>query len=401
MIIKRPLRFDMPNPKRSKVEEPCYEEVEYEYGLIPKNRKTIPYSSFDKRGGFEDTSSGSGSWSSDGSLCAGEVESNLALLKNRSFEKSRPPLLKSSRGRVQMLPSRLSDSVMDVLNNRDDKPEELDTNFGNVGTIEYRKKFGTRRCRYSELGFVENDSRYESSKRYPCREKDKDKEVGCVGLNNFDRRNYNRKQLVSHGSLMSLGDVNSAALTENKEYISGYGYNGLRKLREERSVKKKDVYRPEDFALGDLVWAKCGKRFPTWPAVVIDPILEAPESVLSCCLPGALCVMFFGFSKNGKQRDYAWVKQGMIFPFSEFSERFRGQTQMYKCKLIDFQMALEEAIVAENGFHETKNKTALLACRETHPSGIHHTSSSSEDREFSSQKQVSLLAAFVFLLMVK
>ncbi|XP_038709358.1 histone-lysine N-methyltransferase ATX3-like [Tripterygium wilfordii] len=387
MITKRPLRFDMPNPKRCKVEEPCHEEVEYEYGLIPKNRKTIAYSSIDKHGGFEDSSSGSGSWSAEGSLWASEVESKSAFLKNRSFEKSRPPLLKPSRGRVQMLPSRLSDSVIDVLNNRDDELNELDTSFGKVGSIENRKKFGKRRCRYSELGFVENSSRFESSKPYPCCEKDHDREVGCVGFNKFYSRKYSRKRSVSRGSLMSIGDVNSSALIENKEYMSGYRYNGLQKLREERSVKKKDSYRPEDFALGDLVWAKCGKRFPAWPAVVIDPILEAPESVLRCCVPGALCVMFFGFSKNGKQRDYAWVKQGMIFPFSEFSDRFGGQTQMYKCKLSDFHLALEEAIMAENGFHETENEIAFLDCRESHPSGIHGASNSSEDREFLSQNQ--------------
>ncbi|MCI29659.1 histone-lysine N-methyltransferase ATX3-like, partial [Trifolium medium] len=96
-----------------------------------------------------------------------------------------------------------------------------------------------------------------------------------------------------------------------------------------------------------------GKRYPAWPAVVIDPMSQAPYSVLNCFVPDALCVMFYGYSKNGTQRDYAWVKQGMIFPFSEFLNRFQGQTQLYKSKPSDFQMALEEAKLAEDGILES------------------------------------------------
>jgi len=70
----------------------------------------------------------------------------------------------------------------------------------------------------------------------------------------------------------------------------------------EGNGKKKDIFKLDDFILGDIVWAKCGKKHPAWPAIVIDPLLQAPKSVLSCCVPGALCVMFFGYSKNGKQR---------------------------------------------------------------------------------------------------
>nr|XP_043620839.1 histone-lysine N-methyltransferase ATX3 isoform X2 [Erigeron canadensis] len=98
----------------------------------------------------------------------------------------------------------------------------------------------------------------------------------------------------------------------------------------------------QDFLAGDIVWAKCSNRYPAWPAIVIDPIHEAPKAVLNACVPGTVCVMFYGYSKKG-QRDYAWVKDGMIFPFLECMESFQGQTQLYGCKPDDFRAAIEEA----------------------------------------------------------
>ncbi|KAH9331428.1 hypothetical protein KI387_003536, partial [Taxus chinensis] len=117
-------------------------------------------------------------------------------------------------------------------------------------------------------------------------------------------------------------------------------------------VAAKDLHPLEEFDLSDIVWAKSGKRKdPAWPAIVIDPIREAPDKVLSDCVPGRLCVMFFGHSSGKeKERDYGWVRQGMIFPFMEYLERFQGQTQLNKSKPSDFKMAIEEAILAEYGF---------------------------------------------------
>ncbi|KAL1350369.1 hypothetical protein HN51_014460 [Arachis hypogaea] len=133
--------------------------------------------------------------------------------------------------------------------------------------------------------------------------------------------------------------------------------NGIRSTLLKTEIncrKRKDVYKLDEFVLGDIVWAKCGKSYPPWPALVIDPLLQAPKSVLSRCIPGAICVMFFGYSKSGKQRDYAWAKQGMLFPFLEFMDRFQGQTQLYKSKISEFQMAMEEAMLAEDGILDTQ-----------------------------------------------
>lgn len=80
---------------------------------------------------------------------------------------------------------------------------------------------------------------------------------------------------------------------------SGLSFDGADEKINGNVGRRKDVYRLEEFTLGDIVWAKCGKRFPAWPGVVIDPLSEAPQSVIDCCVPDTLCVMFFGYSKNG------------------------------------------------------------------------------------------------------
>lgn len=151
--------------------------------------------------------------------------------------------------------------------------------------------------------------------------------------------------------------------------------------------RRREVYKPEDFALGDIVWAKCGKRYPAWPAVVIDPVLEAPDSVLSCCVPGALCVMYFGYSKNGTLRDYAWVKQGMAFPFLKFMDRFQGQTRLYKSKPSDFRMALEEAMLAEDGVLESHLGGEGVTDVEAHPDGLMEVTGSYVEEEYYEQDQ--------------
>jgi hypothetical protein len=70
------------------------------------------------------------------------------------------------------------------------------------------------------------------------------------------------------------------------------------------TVTVPDVHSLEGFDLGEIVWAKSGKRNdPVWPAKVIDPIREAPGLVRKLSLPNRLCVMFYGPSlSKGKQR---------------------------------------------------------------------------------------------------
>lgn len=53
---------------------------------------------------------------------------------------------------------------------------------------------------------------------------------------------------------------------------------------------------------------------------------------------------------------------------------------MYKYKLSDFQVALEEAILAESGFLDTDGGTAQLAFPEAHPRRFQEASGSSQDQ---------------------
>eukprot|EP00258_Populus_trichocarpa_P011756 XP_002320864.3 histone-lysine N-methyltransferase ATX3 isoform X3 [Populus trichocarpa] len=346
------------------------EEENFEYALIPKKRKLNGYNSnpMGMYSEFDDFSSGPGSFCSVGSYWANEAQSySKKRLKNQSLASSRKPISRSYRGRVQILPSRFNDSVVDMWKNEECRIDDTDLEIGD-GEFVDSEDFYSEKYRYnSKFGFG-------SSHSYPFYGIEGHGQVGQFGCNNFHYRKGSNKKFLSSGNPLIEDGV-----------VPRYGYTGLDKLRRERAKKKKDVYRPEDFALGDIVWAKCGKRYPWWPAVVIDPILKAPDAVLSCCVPGALCVMFYGYSKNGTQRDYAWVKQGMIFPFAEFMDRFQVQTQMFKCKLSDFQAALEEAILAESA--GMGSISAEIPYPEAYPTRLQEASCSSQDLDFYTQQQ--------------
>ncbi|GER37916.1 histone-lysine N-methyltransferase ATX4 [Striga asiatica] len=118
-------------------------------------------------------------------------------------------------------------------------------------------------------------------------------------------------------------------------------------LEVENSDEMKEIERKRcNFVKGDVVWAKY-KNFPTWPAIVIDPNLQAPQQVLKAQLQSTICVMFYGYSRSG-QREYAWIKAEMIFPFLEYKDSFQGQTKLYGSKSSNFKMAIQEAISAIN-----------------------------------------------------
>ncbi|TVU22885.1 hypothetical protein EJB05_32606 [Eragrostis curvula] len=165
-------------------------------------------------------------------------------------------------------------------------------------------------------------------------------------------RNISRSVSAASGSVVT--SVSNAATDSGAA-----GNGGLEerpvvvecKPKRENGEKKDDFYWPEDFVLGDVVWARSGKKCPAWPALVIDPLQHAPEVVLNSCIPGALCVMFFGHSASGHSRDYGWVKQGMIFPFVDYLDRFQGQS-LYKIRATRFRAAIEEGFLAERGFFD-------------------------------------------------
>lgn len=115
-------------------------------------------------------------------------------------------------------------------------------------------------------------------------------------------RNINKSGSTSGSVLTSVsnagsdgGDAADGGLEEKPAVVEC-------KPKRESVDKKDDFYWPEDFVLGDVVWAKSGKKCPVWPALVIDPLQHAPEVVLNSCVAGALCVMFFGYSGAGHNR---------------------------------------------------------------------------------------------------
>lgn len=119
------------------------------------------------------------------------------------------------------------------------------------------------------------------------------------------------------------------------------------------------------------------------------------------------------------------MKQGMIYPFAEFLDRcvvayyfrrlyvfllnikyhdqifslfirFKGQKQLHKSKPIDFQMAIEEALLAEDGYVDASVGSMLMALREADVSGMPDASTSNQDLEYYSEKVTFFRIDFVF-----
>ncbi|KAG6575299.1 Histone-lysine N-methyltransferase ATX3, partial [Cucurbita argyrosperma subsp. sororia] len=373
------MKFQTPNLKRCKLEEP--DSADYMYSVNSKKRRTDGYYSCGLQPEVEDFSTGSGSWYNDGFYWGDEFERSSNQLNgqrvlNRSIKKLRPPLLKSSRGRIQMLPSRFSDSVLHVWKNEgskvdftDSSTEEDEDGVSAEPRIRNKGLALSKQQRWKDNYRLKN-SEWDSPGKS---EEAEEKEGGFVGFSNLNGSGY-----FSSKTVLPL---------EEEQKPTRLTYTCAK--TDTNSERRKHIYKPEEFALGDLVWAKCGKRYPAWPAVVIDPLLQAPEAVLKSCVPGSICVMFFGYSKNGTQRDYAWAKQGMIYPFVEFLERFKGQKQLYKSKPSDFQLAMEEAILAEDGFVDAGVGSTLMSLQEADVSELPDASTSNQDLEYYSEKKVA------------
>ncbi|KAK9279386.1 hypothetical protein L1049_013065 [Liquidambar formosana] len=390
MIIKRTMKFELPDFQRCKLEEITSEDDAC--STNPKRRRTDGHCSVYMNGEANDYGSIAGSWCTEVSY-SGEVESNSSEKKrgrDRSIEGlRRPSLLRTSRGRIQVTPSRFNDSVLlDPRKKENSEVEDFESSFDNDELIVRKSEridlerpnsggeLFKKRRKLEKFGFG-------NSKLHPFRGQVDEGQMGCIGLKNFETKRCSS----SHSSLTSSYNTNSPSLIKTEEYFGSSNVTKTERLMKEKAEVRKDFYRPEDFVAGDIVWAKSGRRYPAWPAIVIDPMLQAPATVLSCCVPDAICVMYFGYSKNGTQRDYAWVKQGMIFPFLEYMDRFQGQTQLYKSKPSDFRMAIEEAFLGEHGFLDTSCGTGRIAYPEAIPSGAEEATGSNQDQECPSQLQ--------------
>ncbi|XP_010266518.1 PREDICTED: histone-lysine N-methyltransferase ATX4-like isoform X2 [Nelumbo nucifera] len=432
MIIKRNLKTKMPNLKRCRAEKLGYEEDEtlrnakkrkeneyYPLDLLGEVAAGIlPFTGYGLQRGFRDDgeefSSVAASWCTELSSYPAEAESvskrrDGLNAKIQNAEAFRPPLVKTSRGRVQVLPSRFNDSVLHPWKKEKTKSSVLETGFDTEAAVPKNDKFSFKSLKFDtrlnkkqrkqdkfghystkytrlfaeECQEEEDEEEEEEEEEEVEEEEEEEEEMGYSVSKNFDIR----KNPSSRSSLTSLHEApveveRFPALEELKELE----LTGEYKPTKENSEKRKGFYRPEDFVLGDIVWAKSGKRYPAWPAIVIDPMSQAPETVLNSCVAGAICVMFFGYSRNRKEREYAWVKHGMIFPFIDYLDRFQGQTQLYKSKPSDFRMAIEEAFLAEHGFMEVPAEDMnVVAGQPTYdqsiPRGVQEATGSNEDQE--------------------
>ncbi|KAG5031527.1 hypothetical protein JHK82_015131 [Glycine max] len=352
MIIKRNLKSQMPSLKRVKLGDSVGENDECSYAR--KKRKTnngyyplnllgdvaagvIPVSFHGLLGAAGVVEKGfSAAW------CNG-VESNVknevVVEVKKKNEVQRPPLVRTSRGRVQVLPSRFNDSVIDNWR------KESKSSSGGLRDCDYDEEF---ECKKEKFSFKAPKVCNNNQKKGKSEEKTGSKARKYSALcNSFERS----KCLSSPGDgSLALRHSGAAAVEEDDEKgrfleVEKVGLMGLKE-------KRNGLFGPEDFYAGDIVWAKAGRKEPFWPAIVIDPMTQAPELVLRSCIADAACVMFLGYAGNEDQRDYAWVNHGMIFPFMDYVDRFQGQSELSYYTPSDFQMAIEEAFLAERGFTE-------------------------------------------------
>ncbi|VAH77986.1 unnamed protein product [Triticum turgidum subsp. durum] len=246
---------------------------------------------------------------------------------------TRPPVVRTSRGRAQVLPSRFNDSVL-IDPWKKEKPAKPPAPPKVEQLVPKSKPLcrkGAILDRTSALSEVDED---EEAQRYRA-------------CQNFVA---SRKYSMSLSALTSLHD----------EPYSGYHRNELmededEEAEEDLQAQKEDLHWSTEFLYGDIVWARLGKRQPAWPGVVVDPARQAAADAMPPQPRGGavLCVMLFGWrAEFSDEKKYVWVRQGGIFPFVDYIDQFQGQTDLSSLKPGDFQRALEEAFLADQGFSE-------------------------------------------------
>ncbi|XP_061345692.1 histone-lysine N-methyltransferase ATX4-like isoform X2 [Gastrolobium bilobum] len=362
MIIKRNLKSQMPSLKRCKLGDPMGEDDECSYarkkkktngyyplnllgevaaGIIPGNFHGLLSAGVSEKGL-------SASWCTQVPCSPGEVESNSKsdAIRAKKNQVQRPPLVRTSRGRVQVLPSRFNDSVID--NWRKESKTSL-RDYDCEDEFECKKdKFSFRApkiCNQNARKGRNDEKIGYKPRKYSALCGDE----ASVRYKSFGTSKYSTSR---GGALASRLEV----LVEDERgrflEVEGVDLMGNERVLKENGEKKDGLYGPEDFYAGDIVWAKAGRKEPFWPAIVIDPVSQAPELVVRSWIADAACIMFLGYAGNENQRDYAWVKHGMIFPFMEYVDRFQGQSELKYYNPSDFQMAIEEAFLADQGFTE-------------------------------------------------
>ncbi|KAL8135518.1 hypothetical protein AgCh_010239 [Apium graveolens] len=216
-------------------------------------------------------------------------------------------LRRSSRGRVRALPARYRDSEM------------------NLGK---KKKTGESR---------------------DCDMKKERKGMGSDGLDNGE--GLNEKSAESESNLENNDDIqcdSSLSLVKgDAEQIMALAIDDenkfiVEKKRKYKKAEKKPIYRPGNFGVGDVVWVKSSRTAIAWPALVIDPLHDAPENVLNQCAPNTTYV-------------YAWIRQGLIYPYDAYLDRFQRKIPPSPSQSPVLLKAVEEAMLYGFGYASHSN----------------------------------------------
>ncbi|XP_074281667.1 histone-lysine N-methyltransferase ATX4-like [Silene latifolia] len=292
-------------------------------------------------------------------------------------ESARPPLVRTSRGRAQVLPSRFKDSILD-----DWKKDSKCSVSKNYSIVDYDDD--------SDDGNGDNEDETDDDYSYDDVSRRRNSKNGVESKVYVSRFVDERCGVSSSsGDLGYDNDYGNDDVEESYEARRGYSSSksSLLSLRGRHWVeyqkplpvdlrggrgRLKEYGRCDGslFRPGDIVWAKVGSNDPAWPAIVVDSASQVPRQILEFRVPKAVCVMFFGYSGKGMQRDYAWVKRDKIYAFAENVERFQEQACLNGCDPGKFHKALEEAFLAENGFLETLMEEINVAA--TNASFIDH-----------------------------
>uniref|UniRef100_M1BVI2 SET domain protein n=1 Tax=Solanum tuberosum TaxID=4113 RepID=M1BVI2_SOLTU len=99
-----------------------------------------------------------------------------------------------------------------------------------------------------------------------------------------------------------------------------------------------------------------------------------------------------GTKKRVDDRDYAWIRRGMLFPFMEHVDRLQGQTDLNDSTPADLRSAIEEAFLAENGvvemlMIEINAAAGNLDHLRSLPRGVFEACDSNQDQECNSPSQ--------------
>ncbi|THU70743.1 hypothetical protein C4D60_Mb08t28190 [Musa balbisiana] len=408
MIIKRSQRVVMPTLKRCNAEVTVGDGEGDGGGKRRKRRREgesfplevlgdvaaaggFPYVAlgFGRCLGGEDADAVAASWCSEVSCCSGVMDSVSRNGRIRERERTReaappevrPPVVRTSRGRAQTLPSRFNDSVLiDPW-----KKEKLKTKAPDPDSeikaepMEPRKENRS----YKSSVFPVSVALFDEEERYrACR--------------NISLEKYSLSQSTSTSLCEGL------ETREERRPNPRFRYPAKKEKLQKKTLEQgKDYHRLEEFACGDIVWARPGKHYPAWPAMVIDTKQQAVRQITDAYILGAICVMFFGYSGSRNEREYAWVKQGRVFPFIDYVDRFQGQTGLHGCKPNNLRIAIEEAFLAEHGFTGVQVDGMSTSGEPAYVSGIKEATGSNHDEEYQSENKASkgptIIVLFIML----